>query len=295
VDACIILNPAAGRGRAGRLRPALHDAFARGGGVVDLRETTHPGHERDLARAAAHEGWPVVVAAGGDGTVHGVVNGLLEASAESALGVVPMGTGNDFAKLTGIPRGAPRPTADHLGRAVVRRFDVGHAAGEYFANGLGFGFGPAVIRHMSALPRLRGFALYLIAAYRTFADFRPVVVSLDAAEYHETGPVMLAEIAVGTTAGGGFRLTPDADPTDGQFDVCVIREVGLLEFLRYLPKVVRGAHIGLPPVTVFRTARITWHGQPPLELHMDGELRTIEADHLDVRVAPARLKVLCAP
>ena len=294
MDACIILNPEAGRGRARRLRQALGEAIADRGDEITLRETTHAGHEREMAAAAAREGWPVVVAAGGDGTVHGVVNGLLDVDADAALGVIPIGTGNDFAKLTGMGRGAPHVTIERLTRAVVRRFDVGHAAGEYFANGLGLGFGPAVIRHMTDLPRLRGFALYLVAAYRTFADYRPIVVSLEAAEHRETGPVMLVEIAIGTTAGGGFRLTPDADPTDGMLDVCVIRQIGRLEFLRYLPKVVRGTHAGLPPVTVFRTARISWHARRPLDLHMDGELRTIDADHLDVTLEPARLGVLCA-
>lgn len=294
MDACVILNPEAGRGRGRRLRRTLADAFGRLGGRVTLRETERAGHERALAAQAAAEAWPHVIAAGGDGTVHGVVNGLLDAGGRSALGVVPIGSGNDFAKLTGIPRRPLTAAVSGLATASVRRFDVGRAAGEYFANGLGLGFGPAVLRHMSDFPRLRGFALYLVAASRAFARFRPVVMSLDAAEHREAGPVMLVEIALGTTAGGGFRLTPDADPTDGQLDVCIIRRVGWFQFLRYLPRVVRGTHTRLPPVTVFRTARIAWRGQRPLELHMDGELRTLDAERLEITLEAGRLRVLCA-
>lgn len=294
--ACVILNPEAGRGRGRRQRRALAGALAAAGVEHTIRETGAPGDERRLAAAAAREGWPVVLVAGGDGTVHGAVNGLLGTDRPTALGVVPLGTGNDYARLTRIPAGGVGAAVRALTRATRRRLDVGRADTEYFANSLGLGFGPAVLRQMQRLRGLRGFPLYLAAVVRAFGRFRPITVGIEAQEFQDTLPVMLVEVAVGTSAGGGFRLTPDADPADGVLDVCVIREVGWSQFLRYVPRVMRGTHGALPPVTLFRTRGLscTLAAGAALEVHMDGELRRVEGGRVNVEIVPRRLEALCA-
>ncbi|MFQ6045601.1 MAG: diacylglycerol/lipid kinase family protein [Gemmatimonadales bacterium] len=296
-QACIVHNPFAGRGRGGRLRERLQRAARRLGWEVDVRSTRRAGHEVELAAEARLEGWPVVVAAGGDGTVHGVANGLLaDGPTDVTLGHVPHGTGNDFAKLLGLRRGPIERNLPLILRGRERRFDVGSALGEHFLNTLGVGFSAEVVRQLSGFAQPRGFGLYLAAVYRTFFGFRPPTLRVVTGDYDETGPLMMLEVGIGTTAGGGFRLLPDAQPDDGELDVCVIRRVGLLEFLRYVPRVVRGTHTRLDPVDMLRTARIRVESRgEPLTVHLDGELRLPGERSVEISVEPKHLRVLCAP
>jgi diacylglycerol kinase (ATP) len=292
--AFVIINPVAGRGRGARLARSIAETFRARDWEVDIRETQAPGDERALAEAGAREGWPLVVAAGGDGTVHGAANGLIRSGRRStALGVLGIGTGNDFARLVGAPGEVERGVMA-LETDVERSFDVGEVEGEYFTNGFGVGFDTAVLTEMQGLPTLRGSALYAVAVYRAFLRYRAPTITVQAAEQTVSAPTMLAEVSIGRTAGGGFRLTPDADPSDGLFDVCMIRRVGLWKFLRWVPRVVAGTHGSLPPVTMFRTAEIRL-GTPglPLVAHLDGELRRYTAEAVTLRVVPQALRVRC--
>jgi diacylglycerol kinase (ATP) len=292
--AFVIINPTAGRGRGTRLGHAIAEVFRDRGWVTHVCETRTPGEERDLAEAGARAGWPLVVAAGGDGTVHGVANGLLRSGvAGTSLGVLGIGTGNDFARLVGAPSHVERGVIA-LEHGAPRAMDVGRVGDEYFINGFGVGFDTAVLTEMTRLPALRGSALYAAAVYRAFLRFRAPTISVETAERRATGPTMLTEVAIGRTAGGGFRLTPQADPADGLFDVCMIRQVGLWTFLRYMPRVIRGTHASLPPVTMFQTAavRIATPGLP-LVAHLDGEVRRYGADAVELRVVPGALLVRC--
>jgi len=292
--AFVVINPVAGRGRGARLARSIAETFRARDWDVEVHETHAAGDERALAEAGARAGWPLVVAAGGDGTVHGAANGLIRSGRQSAaLGVLGIGTGNDFARLVGAPgdveRGVMALEAD-----VERRFDVGEVDGEYFTNGFGVGFDTAVLTEMQRLPTLRGSALYAVAVYRAFLGYRAPTIDVQAGERSVSAPAMLIEVSIGRTAGGGFRLTPDADPSDGLFDVCMIRRVGLWRFLRWVPRVVKGTHGTLPPVTAFRTAEIRL-GTPglPLVAHLDGELRRYAAEAVTLRVVPRALRVRC--
>jgi YegS/Rv2252/BmrU family lipid kinase len=177
-DAHVILNPAAGGGAARRAREPLVRAFRRGGWAVELVVTERPGQATELAAQAVHDGAQRVIAVGGDGAVHEVANGLLAARASAAFGVVPIGTGNDFAKLTGVYRHSVDRAVSRLVTATTQRFDAGNVLGEFFVNTLGVGFGPAVVRARNAMPGLRGFLSYLVPVLRTFATFRPPLLAV---------------------------------------------------------------------------------------------------------------------
>lgn len=293
--ACFIYNPAAGRGRAQSLGPGLEAAARTLGIEAAVRATTFPGEEIEIGRQARAEGWPLVIAVGGDGTVHGVANGLLsDGPCDCLLGVLPVGTGNDFAYLTGLARGDAAANLRRLLRGEVRRFDVGRALGEYFVNGLGVGFDAEVVRQLATL-RLRGFLLYLAAVYKTFWSFRPLRIRVVSPEYTNEDTLMMLEVAIGRRAGGGFRLTPDAEPSDGLFDVCVVRRVTTWQFLRYVPRVIRGTHGRLPVVTMFRCHGLSMYTpDEPLVVHLDGELRLPKERELTVEIVPDALAVICA-
>ena len=269
--------------------------FRRQGWAVDITRTEGPGHGVELAAQAARDGATRVVAVGGDGTVHDVANGIFRQDADVALGVVPIGTGNDFAKLLGVYRHSPVRAVQRLVSAEVRRFDVGEVLAECFVNTMGFGFGPAVVRVRNSTPGVTGFFSYLLPVLRAFATFRPPRFEVRASGFAETGYMMMVEICNGTTAGGSYRFAPDADPCDGQLDVCLVRSVSLPRFLMALPRVLRGTHTRMREVAVFRTRELTIRcPEQPLLLHLDGELREPEVNHCTVRLAPRRLKVLVA-
>jgi diacylglycerol kinase (ATP) len=295
LHATVILNPAAGRGAAWRAREPLARAFRREGWTVDIVPTEHPGHATELAAAAARSGAERVIAVGGDGAVHEVANGLLAARARAAFGVVPIGTGNDFAKLTGVYRHSVDRAVSRLVTATIQRFDAGFVLGEFFVNTLGFGFGPAVVQTRNAMTGLKGFLSYLVPVLRTFATFRPPLLEVRTDGHAERGNMMMVEVCNGTTAGGSYRFAPGADPTDGMLDVCVIRKIGLLRFLAALPRVMRGTHERMPEVTLVRTRSLLIRSpETPLVLHLDGELRTPDVRECTVTVEPGCLNVLVA-
>ena len=295
LHATVILNPAAGRGAAWRAREPLARAFRREGWSVDIVPTERPGHANELAGAAARNGARCVIAVGGDGAVHEVANGLLAAHSSAAFGVVPIGTGNDFAKLTGVYRHSVDQAVTRLVTATTQRFDAGKVLDEFFVNTLGFGFGPAVVQTRNAMPGLKGYLSYLVPVLRTFVTFRPPLLDVRADGHAERGNMMMVEVCNGTTAGGSYRFAPDADPCDGMLDACIIRRIGLLRFLAALPRVMRGTHDRMKEVALVRTRSLVIRSpELPLLLHLDGELRTPGVRECMVTVERGCLNVLVA-
>jgi YegS/Rv2252/BmrU family lipid kinase len=299
METLVILNPWAGRGRGARQRGATLRGMRDAGLAFDLAETTAPGHAETLARDALAAGVTRIVVAGGDGTVHEVARALLAAhpaadgATPAALGVIPLGTGDDFAKLVGMFALPPEAAAARLAHAGTEIFDVGRAWGEPFVNLFGVGFDAEVVRHANRIRRLRGVPVYLAAIYRTFATFRPPVLAIGSAEHREEGAMMMVSVNVGICGGGGFYLTPQADPMDGLLDVCLIRKVGLMTFLRAVPRVMKGTHGTLDEVEMFRTRSVTIRSAGvPLVAQLDGELRESGLTEVEVTVEPRRLRVL---
>jgi diacylglycerol kinase (ATP) len=299
VKTLLILNPASGRGLGKKLRPRVEKGLRDAGVQFDLVETTNGDDAVRFAREAVDAGVERVLCAGGDGTIHQAANGLLQAPAaedgatRAALGTIPIGTGNDFSKLLGVFKLPPETAATRMAHAETRLFDVGRVIGEYFDNSLGIGFDAEVVRQALKITRLRGLAVYVVAVYKTFAIFRAPVLEVVSREHSETGAMMMLEVAIGVSAGGGFYLTPEADPSDGLLDVCLIRKVGLLQFLRDVPKVLKGTHTALDEVAMIRTATLKIRSPDrPLLLHLDGELRSPAEREIEVTLEPKRLRVL---
>lgn len=268
------------------------NAFENRGWSAELHRTERPGHGRDLACAAARRGESCIVAMGGDGTVHDVANGILASGRDASLGVIAGGTGNDFAKLVGVDRCAPARAVDIITAGTIRRFDVGRAGEEYFCNTLGLGLGAEVARVRSGMPRLPGILSYLVPVVSAFFKYSPPDCELTGPDWRVRGKVMMVECCNGTTAGGSYRFAPNADPTDGYLDVCVVRQVSLLRFCTAVPRVMRGTHGSLPEVAIFRVASLTVRWEDgPLMLHLDGELRLWENGECVVQLEPERLAV----
>lgn len=302
ISTLVILNPWSGRGRGAKCRRLVLRALKDAGAPFDYIETTGPGHAIGIAREASLAGVERLVIAGGDGTIHEAVNGLMQTplaedgATRVALGVIPLGTGNDFAKLLGVYKQPPEVAVVRVLRAATERFDVGRCLGEYFDNMMGAGFDAETVRNANKIRRLKGLAVYVAAIYRTFVTFRPPRLAITSAEHSETGPMMMVAAGIGIAGGGGFFLTPQADPQDGKLDVCLIRRVGLPTFLRAVPRVMKGTHGTLEEVEMFRTESLTIRSDDgrPLLLHLDGELREPKVDQVEVTIQPRRLRVLVA-
>lgn len=298
--AFVIVNPRAGGAR--RVEPELLRELGARGVDPELRHTRGRGHAADLASDAVLAGVPVVVAVGGDGTVHEVANGLLMASegreSVTALGVVPAGTGNDFAKQ--IEGATNRGRAyDIIAGGRVRRFDAGIAlwngSREHFVNSAGTGIDVEVVRQSERFPKLPGITSYLVALLPALARYRPIPVRLLFDDVEIRRRLMIMAVGNGPCIGGGFYVCPAAQPDDGLFDICIVPEIGPLRIARTLGRVLRGTHIDLPWVDSVRAARVVIEaeGEKPLFFQLDGELRQPPGlRRIEMRVRAAVLPVL---
>jgi YegS/Rv2252/BmrU family lipid kinase len=272
------------------------DAAQRHWGVVTLALTERPGHATELARAQGG-GVDRVIAVGGDGTVHEVANGLLTAGLASLppLGVVSVGTGNDFAKMTNSAKLSPTEALAAFAAGPTRRFDVGQAWGEYFVNSIGVGLDADVARRVNLYKHWPGALGYVVAALQAIVHRRSLQLQVEADSVSWSGPTVVLEIGVGPCAGGVFYLTPDARPDDGLLDVCAIGPFGLGFLLTKAPLVLSGRHVSLPQVRMAKGAHVrVTSTDGPLTAHLDGELRSPGTDVLDVTLHRGVLPVLSA-
>jgi len=282
----LLLNPIAGRGR-GR---SLVRRLSRLNGV-QVRPTTSPQDVVDQAREAAREGHERLLVGGGDGTLHHAIRGL--AGSACALGIVPLGTGNDLARSLDIPRD-PMAAARRALTAPARRIDLGSVDGRPFAGVLGIGIDGEVARFVnerSGGPR--GRMAYLHAVVRTLASFRPPRVRIDFEDGSYEGRVMLAALANTSCFGGGMRVAPDAVVDDGKFDLIVVEAISKLRFLAVFPRVYRGTHIDHPAVRTFRVTGATLRADRPLACYADGEpLSECSSRGTRVEILPGALAVI---
>lgn len=292
----IIHNPTARRGGAAGALRKMEPVLRRAGVRFEAAATEAPGHAEALAERAARDGWDAVVAVGGDGTVQQVASGLMKAADGQAtipLGIVGVGTGNDFIKLLGIPqRNVPAATRHLLG-ASPRSVDIGRVGGRYFTNGVGIGFDAQVAIQASRIRYLRGMPLYGWALLEVLRSLHtaPIRLSLDG-EVVADRPLTLVTIGNGACHGGGFWICPDARPDDGLLDVCIAEALSVPRLLRVLPHVMRGTHTRLPEVEIRRARRVRVTSPAPLPMHADGEIFGEAVHDVEIEILPGRLTVL---
>ncbi|MFO7768174.1 MAG: diacylglycerol kinase family lipid kinase [bacterium] len=276
-QAVLILNPVAGRGRARKREPAVLQALCSAGMRVELLETEAPGHATELARRAHREGAELIIAAGGDGTVHEVAQGVW--GTDAVLGVLPLGSGNDFATSHRIPRDL-EAAARVLTGGPVRVTDVGRFGDRAYFNTMGIGFTVEVTAQSRRLKRLRGIPLYLAAVMKSFASYASIPLEIETPGFHRERPTYFITVAIGVCEGGGFHLTPDALTDDGLFDVCIVDHVSTPTALRILPRALKGTHTGHETVTMLRVPTIRISAPHDIFVHADGQLYDTGRDTL---------------
>ncbi len=289
---CVIFNPQAARGRAARWLRRLRQLFA---GQAEFRASTGPGHCEALAHEAARSGFATVIAAGGDGTVHEVANGILRAARpEVVLGVLPFGSGNDYAHALNLPRDV-QEQCRRLLTEDVRQVDVGRVADDhgrerYFVNTLGLGFSGAVAVESRQIEGLKGLALYGLAVLRALMRHFHApdsVLTMDGEELRT--PTLTLIVALGSREGGGFVVAPNAELDDGWFDYLHARRLTRLRALWLIPRLPFGKlPANDPAVRLGRCRGLSFQSERPLMIHLDGELFA----RGDERVRSVRVELL---
>ena len=286
-DVALIVNPAAGGGRALRLLPQAQDALRAAGLRVHVERTRDVAHARELARAAARAG-EVAAAMGGDGIVGAVADGLRDAGGDGLLAIVPGGRGNDFAATLGIPRD-PAAAAALIANGRERAIDLGACGERTFVGIASCGFDSEANRIANAT-RVPGDAAYLYGALRALAGWRPArfELELDGEPLVHVGYSVAA--ANGRQYGGGMVLAPGAALDDGAFDVVTVAAVSKRRFLRGLPRVFKGTHVRNEEVAVRRARELRIAADRPFALYADGDpLAELPAI---VRTLPAAVRVI---
>ena len=313
----LIVNPRAGRGAIERALPGIEAVLAEEGVGYDVVRTEGPGHATELARAALDDGIGFIAAVGGDGTVHEVVNGMMDdegpRSPDAILGLVPSGTGSDFVRTFGIRPEPDRAARGLAGKTIWGKLDIGRVryrdaggaeARRWFVNIAEAGIGAAVVRSAAHMPRWIGGRAYRLAALQGIVTFKPQEASLllhgrkargtrgDAADEELThaGVVSMVVVANGQFFGGGLRVAPRAIPSDGRFDV-LVGEGTKMQALTALRKMPLGAHVPDATFAEFLADSLSLESLQPLPVEADGEYLGTTPAAFDLVRAAIQLKV----
>ncbi|MCJ7736562.1 MAG: diacylglycerol kinase family lipid kinase [Anaerolineae bacterium] len=311
----IILNPIAGRGYAAKAEPEIRRMLEAEQLDFEMEPTAGPGHAVELAKQAVQDGFDLIVAAGGDGTTHEVMNGLMASANDSdkgqgkshgqghgrvvgTLGILPLGSGCDFANTVGVPSellSACRRLVDGQDRIVdVVQVTLPGQEVRYFDNTLNIGFGGTVTREARKIKYLRGMALYLPVVLKTvFLYLNAPRVTIQTDDEELTLPVVMVSIANGSREGGGFFVAPSALPDDGLLDLCIVRKIGRLAMLGLIPHFMKGTHVGNESVIMMNARHVRISSPDDLIAHIDGEMLCTDAHQIDFEIMPGRLRVRC--
>jgi diacylglycerol kinase (ATP) len=290
----LICNSRSGRGGVGRALPEVRRHLEERGLDYEVRYTEGSGHATELARDALAQGFRFLVAVGGDGTIHEVVNGMLQddhpVNHEAVFGVVAAGTGSDFVKTFGIPATMPAHAVAHLDGTNSFPIDIGkitymqdgQETVRYFANIAEVGLGAAAVARAQRLPRWLGPMMYFVAFWLAVRKHRTATVTVDLVDRKYEGRMNNLVVANGQFFGGGMKVAPKAVPTDGLLDI-QIEHARKKDAIALMPKIYKGQHVPHPDIFEAKRARMSIESDRALPIEADGEV---------LGVTPATFEVL---
>ena len=281
-DIKLIVNPLAGAGKSAREWPHILQCLQSEGLSFDYDLTKYKGHAIDMARSAAEKGYRTVVAVGGDGTIHEVANGLYKAHGldKVKVGIIDTGTGGDYIRTFGISRRIqdachslknPRELVVDLGMAEFMQ--NGARDNRLFVNFAGIGFAAEIVRATTqTFKKMGGIPSYLMGllANLVLYENHHVLLTIDTERSEATICTML--MSIGKYCGGAMKAAPNADPTDGLFDVMMVGNLSKPDLLWSLPSIYKGTHLAHPKVRVKRAREVTIESLKKAALQADGEL-----------------------
>ena len=297
----LIFNPHADRGRAWELGSLLKAIIERHGGASWV-SSEYPTHATELAEQAAREGYDIIAALGGDGTVHEVVNGLMRIPPETRplLASVPLGSGNDFSSNVGI-QGNIEHAMERVFHGESKAIDIGRITDdsvrmEYWDNTLGIGFDASVTIHSYRITRLQGFMMYLWAVILTILrNHDAPLIEIITDEETIKQRVLMLVLCNGPREGGGFFVAPDAKPDDGLFHYAMVEYVSRLMMFRLVPEVMKGTHGRFKQVRMGQFRELKLNSERPITIHTDGEVFAgfnSDVCQIHVEILPGALQVI---
>jgi YegS/Rv2252/BmrU family lipid kinase len=278
----LICNARSGKGGVAKELPDVLDKLRRRELEHEVRYTEYAGHATEIARESVRDGKRFLVAVGGDGTIHEVVNGMIEddkpIDPESVLGVISAGSGSDFIKTFGLPA-APGVAVAHLDGGGSFPIDIGKIVYQqdgrevtrYFPNIAEVGIGADVVARAQRLPRWLGPTMYLVAFWLVMRKHKSARVTVDLVDRTYEGPANNIVVANCQFFGGGMKIAPKAAPTDGLLDV-QIEHARKREAIAMMPKVFKGEHLPHPDIEEFKRVRCHVTADRPLRIEADGEV-----------------------
>jgi diacylglycerol kinase (ATP) len=285
----VIYNPAAGRGRARRHVREVEEYLRSRGARADCEPSTGPDDLVRIAAESSRAGYDRVVVCGGDGTLNLAVREF--DLSKGTLALIPTGSGDDFARVMGIPRRNIRAACDVALDGRVREVDVALANNLRYLGVAGLGFDSEVAEYANRNVKfLRGSAVYLYAIFRVLPRFTPRAVRIRSESGTRSERIMFAAIGNTRQYGGGIRITPDAVVDDGLLDLCIVHETTRGELLKTLPKAYTGAHVKSPFVEMGRGREFHFEGEQVMAVYADGEPLT--RTPVSFGVAAEKLKIV---
>jgi diacylglycerol kinase (ATP) len=299
----VVLNPTAGQGAAGGRKAEIEAALGAKHLDYELRLTKAPMHAAEMAEAAAREGFDVVVATGGDGTMNEVINGLVRASAgggkAAVMGALGVGRGNDFAYGAGLPH-AFEDSVEVLASGESRPLDVGLVVGgdypqrRYFGNGIGVGFDTMVGLEAARMKKVHGFMAYVLGAAKVFAAFpKAPMVKVEGEGISREQRSHQISIMNGKRMGGTFFMAPQASNHDGLFDLCMAEELSRGDMIGLIARYTKGSQAGHPKIKIGRSSRFSIAApQGGLVVHADGETICVNGSSLEIECLGGRIDLI---
>lgn len=285
----IITNPTAGAGQAqarmANIRSLLTSAFP----TAEWVESRTPEHLTELAAQAAHLNFEQVIVAGGDGTIHFAANGL--AGTQTALGIIPVGTGNDIATCIGLPKDL-EAVVNRLTANRIRHLDIGQVGNRIYCCVLGVGLDTPALQYINSSKWRRSNLLYSWSVVRTLMTYQPRHLTLKCGDLHFNDDILFAAITNTRTYAGGIPITPLAQVDDGLLDVCIIPAMRFPQAVFTFTQVKTGRHVKMSKILTAQGTTVQLESTQPLPITLDGELTTLTTP-VTVKVLPGALRVLC--
>ena len=282
----LVVNPTSGRGLGARIAPVVRERLAAAGLTVDVHATTCAEDVGRISAEVVASGADAVALIGGDGTIH--LGAQVLAKSGMPFGVIPAGTGNDFARGIGVPLKDPAAAADLIVAGKTRTVDLAVAMDKFITTVVAGGFDSLVNKRANAMRWPKGNSRYTVATLAELRTFSPLeyVVTVDG-EVIET-KAMLVAVGTGPTYGGGLQICAGAEIDDGLLDITIIEPVSRLTLLQLFPKLSKGTHVGHPRVRALRGRSVRIES-PGITAYADGEV--LGALPVDVTLAPGALTV----
>jgi len=269
----LIYNPTSGKEEFQKKLPEILDYFERAGYETSCHATKKAGDATKAAESAVNRAFDLIIAAGGDGTLYEVINGMAERSYRPPLGIIPSGTTNDFARAIGLPLRNIKKSCEMIVHGEATPIDIGKVNDKYFINIAGAGALTDLTYEVpSKLKTIIGQLAYYIKGIEKLPFIRPSHVRIETDERVIDEEIMLFLIANSNSVGGLERLAPSASLNDGKFDCLILRKTSLPEFLRIASHVIKGDHIKDPDVIYFQTKKLKATASSNVYVNLDGEL-----------------------